>query len=195
MNKKDTLTVCEQHLFSPAEQMAHLAPQYRERILRIRSAYTLWLDNPTKKEKDIVNHLLNFGVEKSQAYEDVRIIKILLGNINKASKDWHRFKFNAMIDLAYQRAKTKDNEKEMINASKVYAQFNQLDKEEQREYDWAQIKPQNIEITSDPTILGIKAIPNIQDRIEALKKKYSADIEDVVYEEIDIEAVEDYARY
>lgn len=194
MSKKETLAICEQHLFSDKEQMQHLAPQYRERILRIRSAYTLWLDYPTKTKKEIVNHLLQFGIEKSQAYDDIQIIQTLLGNINKASRDWQRFKVNNMLDYAFERAKIKDNEDAMIKAASAYAKFNNLDKEEQKEYDWSQIKPQPFEPTTNPEILGIKAIPNVQKRIAELKSKFAADIEDVSYEEMDIEVLNEYAE-
>ena len=44
--------------------------------------------------------------------------------------------------------------------------------------------------TSDPTVLGIKSIPNIQQKISAMIEKYRAetlDIEDVEFEEADLE--------
>lgn len=47
-----------------------------ERIMRIRSAYTLWLEHPWKKDAEIRDHLLNFGINKSQAYEDIQILKL-----------------------------------------------------------------------------------------------------------------------
>lgn len=44
--------------------------------------------------------------------------------------------------------------------------------------------------TSDPTILGLKPIPNLQQKIDKLLAKYRAetiDIEDIDYEEADLE--------
>ena len=44
--------------------------------------------------------------------------------------------------------------------------------------------------TTDPTVLGIKPIPNIQQKISAMIEKYRAetlDIEDVEFEEADLE--------
>ena len=44
--------------------------------------------------------------------------------------------------------------------------------------------------TDDPTVLGIKPIPNLQKKIDGLIEKYRAetiDIDDVEYEEADLE--------
>ena len=71
-------------------------------------------------------------------------------------------------------------------AADKYAKYNQLDKEDALEYPWEDIIPQNYEPSSDPTLLGIKPIANIQEKIAALKKKYNADIEDVDFDEIGI---------
>ena len=47
--------------------------------------------------------------------------------------------------------------------------------------------------TDDPTVLGIKPIPNLQQKIDQMIKHYGAetiDIEDVAYEEADLEEKE-----
>lgn len=44
--------------------------------------------------------------------------------------------------------------------------------------------------TADPSVLGIKPVPNIQEKIQKMLDKYRAetiDIEDVEYEEADLE--------
>ena len=55
-------------------------------------------------------------------------------------------------------------------------------------YDLIVVQP--FTATDDPSVLGIKPIPNIQERIDALLKKYQAeniDIEDIEFEEADLE--------
>ena len=47
-----------------------------------------------------------------------------------------------------------------------------------------------VSATDDPSVLGIKPIPNIQEKIQKMIAKYRAetiDIEDVEYEEADLE--------
>lgn len=195
MAKKETYDLCIAHLYDDVSKLQHLAPQQLERLKRIRSAYTIMLDFPNKKDRDIILHLEKmFSIERSTAYEDLRIIKDLLGSINRQTKNWHLFKFNNMIMKAYERAEAKDNEDGMTKAADKYAKYNQLDKEEAQRMPWDEIKPQLFEPTSDPSVLGIKPLPNYRETIAALKKKYLHDVaEDITYEEIDLTNME-YAR-
>lgn len=194
MSKKQTYDICVQHLYDDADKLTHLAPQVRDRLLRIRSAYTLMNEYPSKADREIIQHIMSIsGVERSAAYEDLRIIKDLLGSINRQSKDWHRFKFNNQIQKAYDRADLKNDPDSMVKAMNVYAKYNQLDKEDAERIPWEDLIPQTFEPTEDPTVLGIKPIANIRDKIAAMKKKYMDDIEDVTYDEVDIAKLEEYA--
>jgi hypothetical protein len=194
MSKKQTYDICVQHLYDDADKLAHLAPQVRDRLLRIRSGYTIMQEYPSKADREIIQHIMTIsGIERSAAYEDLRIIKDLLGSINRQSKDWHRFKFNNQIQKAYNMAELKNDPDSMVKAMATYAKFNQLDKEDIERIPWDEIIPQLFEPTEDPTVIGIKAIPNIREKIAAMKKKYMNEIEDVTYDEIDIAKLEEYA--
>ena len=195
MAKKDTYDICVQHLYDDVSKLSHLAPQQRDKLLRIRSGYTIMLDFPSKKDREIIQHLQNqFGIERSAAYEDLRLIKDLLGSINRQSKDWHRFKFNNMIQKSYEMAELKNDPDSMVKASNTYGKYNQLDKEDAERIPWEEIIPQLYEPTDDPTVLGIKRVPNIREKIAAMKNKYMGDIEDVTYEEMDLRELEKYAN-
>ncbi len=194
MAKKETYDICVQHLYDDVSKLTHLAPQQRDRLLRIRSGYTIMNEFPSKKDRDIILHLQNmFGIERSAAYEDLRIIKDLLGSINRQSKDWHRFKFNNMIQKAYDTAELKNDADSMVKAANTYGKYNQLDKEDAEKTPWDEIVPQMFEPTEDPTVLGIKPIANFKEKQAAMKKKYEEQIEDVTYEDMDIAILEKYA--
>jgi hypothetical protein len=158
-----------------------------ERIIRIRSAYTLWLEHPRKKDAEIRDHLLAFGISKTQAYQDIQILKLLLGEMSETSKAFHRFKFNAMIQNAYKMAELKKDARSMAAAAAQYAKYNQLDREDALKVPWEEIIPQRFEPSSDPSLIGIKPQANIQEKIKALKEKYLSDIEDIEYEEEDLD--------
>lgn len=195
MSKKQTYDICVKHLYDDVDKLKHLGPQVIARLLRIRSAYTLMNEFPSKPDREIILHIMNEGeVEKSAAYEDLRIIKDLLGSINKQSKDWHRFKFNDQIQKAYDLAEIQKNPDAMQKAMATYAKYNQLDIEDTERMPWEDIIPQMFEPTEDPTVLGIKPIPNFREKQAALKKKYEDQIEDVTYEEIDLKSLEKYAN-
>jgi hypothetical protein len=193
MSKKQTYDICVQHLYDDADKLVHLAPQVRDRLLRIRSAYTLMNEYPSKADREIIQHIMNMsGVERSAAYEDLRIIKDLLGSINRQSKDWHRFKFNNMIQKAYNMAELKNDPDSMVKAADKYGKYNQIDKEDAERTPYEDIVVQTYEPTDDPSVIGIKRRPNIREEIAAMKKKYMDDIQDVTYEDIDIRELEKY---
>jgi len=195
MAKRDTYDICVQHLYDDVDKLSHLPQQQRDKLLRIRSGYTIMNEFPSKKDREIIQHLQNqFGIERSAAYEDLRLIKDLLGSINRQSKDWHRFKFNNMIQKAYEMAELKNDPDSMVKASNTYGKYNQLDKEDAERIPWEEIIPQLYEPTDDPTVLGIKRVPNIREKIAAMKNKYMGDIEDVTYEEMDLRELEKYAN-
>lgn len=200
MPKEKTIDICHRHLFDDVDSMqkARVSEQMINRIKRIRSIYTTWNDYPMKKDKEMRDRLVaDFGISLSEAYEDIKIIKQLLGDINSVSKAWHRFKFSEMISQAYETAKIKRNPMAMVMAADKYAKYNQLDKEDALEFPWDDIIPQTFEPSSDPTLIGIKRIPNVKQKITALKKKYDTEIEDIDFEEIgvDPQLIEDIKSY
>jgi hypothetical protein len=188
MSKPNTLEICRVHLFDNKDELLKqsIPEMLIQRIIRIRSAYTFWLEHPRKKDVEIRDHLLNFGINKSAAYEDIQIIKLLLGDMTKTSKDFHRFKFNSMIQLTAELSERKKDYKTMEKAWADYAKYNQLDKEDAFKIPFEEIIIQPFEPTSDPTVLGIQKVPNIKEKIEKMKNKYMHDIaEDIEYETVD----------
>ena len=70
---------------------------------------------------------------------------------------------------------------------------NRVDLEDEQTVPFDLLIPQPFTATSDPTVLGIKPIPNIQDKIAAMLDKYrkeTIDIEDIEFEEVDLEESE-----
>ena len=95
-----------------------------------------------------------------------------------------------MILETYQMAKKRKDTKTMEKAASSYAKYNRVDLEDEQAVPYDLIVVQPFTATDDPTVLGIKPIPNINERIHALLKKYQAenmDIEDVEFEEPDLE--------
>lgn len=183
-----TLDVALEHLFSSIDEMqnAHIPEIIQKRILRIRDLYTFWLNYPNTKDVDIVRELRKrYGISQNIAYQDLRIIKTLLGEINKSSRDFYRYKFNKMIERAFEVADRKGDAKAMAAASAAYGKFNKLDKEDPQDLGYDKIIPQNFEITDDPAILGYKKIPNVKERINKIINEMGQDIQDVQYEEVE----------
>ncbi|MEA5063250.1 MAG: hypothetical protein VB054_07975 [Petrimonas sp.] len=189
MAKPQTLELCRVHLFDDIDKLREnaISQQGINRILRLRAAFTLWNKYPRKKEAEIRDFIMReSGVERTAAYEDIQILKTLLGDFAESSKEFHRFRFNDMIENAYAMAERKQDAKAMSAAAGNYAKYNQLDKDDAVKIPWDEIIPQRFEPTSDPSVIGIKPVANIREKIANMKRKYINDIaEDIDYEEVD----------
>ena len=192
MAQLSTLDVCRQDLFTAKSDLElRYTDMVVARIMRIREEYNWFLSNPDAKDRQFVeNAMARFGIEKSAAYSDLKVVKALLPHLASASRDFHRYRYNEMILETFQMAKKRKDTKTMEKAASSYAKYNRVDLEDEQALPYDLIVVQPFTATNDPSVLGIKPIPNIQEKIEALLKKYQAenmDIVDVEYEEADLE--------
>ena len=184
MPRPSTLDNCIKYLYTDIDQVP---TTYQERIKRIRVGYTHWYEFPTKTIPDIRNHLMNeFDIAKTTAYEDIEIIKILLGNIKNPEKEWIRYQVNAMFDAAYKLAKKQKDPKAMVMAGDKKGKYNLVDKPSVDPLPFDEIATQQFEPTDDPTPLGLKKDPDIREKKRKMLEKYMDEIEiiDVPYEEM-----------
>lgn len=178
-------------LFTSEEVLREKYPDVSvERVLRLRAMYNWFISNPESKDKEFVDECLSrYAVSKTLAYDDLRIIKSVLPHITQASRDYHRWKYNEMILETYQMAKKRKDTKTMERAATSYAKFNNVNVEDEQSVPYDLIVVQPFTATQDPSVLGIKPIPNIEKKISDLIAKYRAesmDIDDIEYEEPDI---------
>ncbi len=177
--------------FTAEDELRKLFPAASvERVLRLRELYNWVISNPDCKDKEFVDVAIGrFGISKTLAYDDLKIIKSVLPNITQASRDYHRWKYNEMILETYQMAKKRKDTKTMERAATSYAKFNNVNVEDEQSVPYDMIVVQPFTATDDPTVLGIKPIPNIENVISDMIEKYRAeslDIDDIEYEDADI---------
>ena len=192
MSNPSTLDICRLDLFTAEDELRErYAESIVTRLLRVREEYNWFLSNPDAKDRQFVeNAVSRFGISKSLAYNDLSIVKMLLPHLSQASRDFHRYRYNEMILETYQMAKKRKDAKTMEKAASSYAKFNRVDLEDEQAVPYDLIVVQPFTATDDPSVLGIKPMPRLQERIQALLHKYQAeniDIEDIQYEEVDLE--------
>lgn len=192
MPNPSTLEICRIDLFTAKDELEQrYADSIVARIMRIRDEYNWFLSNPDAKDRQFVEQAVSrHGITRMQAYNDLSVVKALMPHLAQASRDFHRYRYNEMILETYQMAKKRKDTKTMEKAASSYAKYNRVDLEDEQAVPYDLIVVQPFTATDDPTVLGIKPIPNINERINALIKKYQAenmDIEDVEFEEADLE--------
>ena len=176
------------HLFADVQDMqrAGLPLATQEHIFRLRDLYNFWLQHPRIKDKEIILKLQqDYKLGKSQAYSDLSILKLLLGEFQKTSKDYHRYRFIEMINEAYEVARVNKDAKAMATAADKYAKYTQLDKEDEINFDYDKIAVQAFVPTDDPSVAGFKPVPNLREVIRNTIKKYEKECEYIEFVEVE----------
>ena len=184
--------IAQRDLFTAETQ---LRERYNEdqiaHILRLREMYSWFVASPDIKDRQLITQTLDrFHISRAEAYADLAIVKMLLPLLTSASRDFHRYRANEMLLETYRMAKARKDTRTMERAAASYAKYNRVDLEDEQTLPYDMIVVQPFTATSDPTILGLKPIPNLQQKIDKLLAKYRAetiDIEDIDYEEADLE--------
>lgn len=182
------IDTAREHLFADALDMqrAGLPLATQEHIFRLRDLYNFWLQHPRIKDKEIILKLQqDYKLGKSQAYSDLSILKLLLGEFQKTSKDYHRYRFIEMINEAYEVARVNKDAKAMATAADKYAKYTQLDKEDEINFDYDKIAVQAFVPTDDPSVAGFKPVPNLREVIRNTIKKYEKECEYIEFVEVE----------
>src|SRR5665647_892761 len=190
MSRKANLDKFHDVLFKDFDEQQHLTLVEREQLKRYRAAYAQSLENPSITDTKLRDYLMNeCGISQTQAYYDIANIRILLGNVRNAGKEWVRYLVNETLKEAIEACRTKKKWKEVILATNVLGKYNKLDKDDAIEYPWEDILPIPIEPTNDVTVLKVKPLANKEEEIRKMYEKYKGeiDIEDIGYEELENE--------
>ncbi len=175
MTKKlTTFDKIQRSFFSePGAREVKLTPAQEKIKERLMKAFTYWINSPTYSESQIVRFLVNeCDVNRAQAYKDIKYIKIILGNVTNANKQWIRYIVNDTCLKAIRLARHNGDAKGMAIAADKLGKYNQLDKPELDQLPWDQMVPPNFEPSPDISILGFKPDPRIEEKRRKMREKY-----------------------
>ena len=163
----------------------HIAEPIIARVIRLRAIYTYWCRFSSKGVRDIVEFdMLQMKVGESQAYDDVTILKNIMGNLQESSKKFWRWRINQMLEEDRLAAKRAGDHRAVASIEKNFIKNNMTDKEDTPDMAYDKIVPVELVPTDDPTVIGIKKIPDLRGKIRKMLRKYEADPEFVQYEEV-----------
>ena len=167
------LDIARSDLYTSQEELeAKYAVTQVEHILRLRDMVTWCISNCDAKDRQFVDEIMQrYGISKVTAYADLKVVKALLPNLGEASRDYHRWRYNEMILETYQMAKKRKDTKTMEKAATSYAKYNRIDVEDETAVPYHMIVVQPFFPTTDPRVVGITPVPNIDERIRKLTKE------------------------
>ncbi len=191
MSLPNIIELAKQDLYTAKEELLEkYAAAQVEHLLRLRDMVTWSIANPDMKDRQFVDELrTRYGLSLVTAYADLKIVKALLPNMGEASRDFHRWRYNEMIMETYQMAKKRKDTKTMERAATSYAKFNRIDIEDEQSVPYHMIVVQPFFPTTDPRVVGITPVPNIDERIRRLTSELAdshPDTQNVEYEEADL---------
>ncbi len=164
-----------------------------QRIERLRELSSYWRSYPSTSPKELVSRCMQlFKVGRSQAYDDIHLLKILIGNLEATTREFARWRVNQMIEVDRQAARRDGDWRAVASMQKNYILNNQTDKPDTPDMAFNKIVPLQLEPTDDPSVLGIKAPKNLRARRDKLIKQFSKDDEYAEYTEV--EPTEDEQR-
>lgn len=185
------LVACRADLYADRSELLTRYPADTvEKLIRIRDMHQLMVANPTRSHREVVADICRtYGVSEATAYSDLRAVREILPTLTDSKRAFHRWRSNEMMMEIYRAAQEKGDLRTMERVAASYAKYNRVDLDDPEETDAAAMPVQPFVATMDPTVLGIRPIPNVEKRIRELIEKYSAetiDIEDITYEEADL---------
>lgn len=154
------------------------------RVERLRELAAYWRSYPSTSTKELVARCQQlFKVQQSQAYDDIHLLKILVGNLEATTKEFARWRVNQMIEEDRTAARRDGDWRAVASMQKNYILNNQTDKPDTPDMAFDKIIPLQMEPTDDPSVLGIKAPKNLRQLRDKLIRRYSKDEEYVDYTE------------
>ena len=171
----ETIQRTQQFLFASEEEMerARLPSRMRERLTRLRGMYAYWLQHPRLTDRNVVGELCQrYGVGLTAAYEDLRLIKVCLGNLNQCTAEYYRYVFLQRAEEAFQMARQNNDARAFAQALATLGKYTRLDAPEGDRPDYSQIVPQQFDVTSDPEAGGFRRIPNVEEKVKRMLSRY-----------------------
>ena len=165
----------QEFLFASEEEMkeARLPAPVRERLFRLRDMYMYWLRTPRLTDGDIAQEIQRrYKLSATVSYDDVRLIKTAIGNLNQASKEYHRWVFEQRAEEGFQMARTYHDPNAFAKMLASYGKYTGLDKEKHEGPDYSMIVPQTFEISGDPEVAGFKKIPNVEEKARKIVAEF-----------------------
>lgn len=155
------------------------------RVERLRELCSLWRAYPSTSTKELVQRCMQlFNVGKSQAYDDIHILKRLVGDLEATTKEFARWRVNQMIEQDRQAARRAGDWRAVASMQKNYIKNNLTDHPDTPDMAFEKIVPLQLEPTDDPSVLGIKVPKNLRARRDKLIKQLMRDSEYAEFTEV-----------
>ena len=174
MDKLTTFDKIQKTLFDDPESISIELNNHEIEIKeRYKQVFVYWLEKPYLMDIQIIRYMmLEMGLSKSQAYRDLPTIKLLLGNVKAASKEFIRWQVTQILLEAVGMARKQKNPIAMAMAADKIGKYCKLDKEELDAIPWEEIQLPILEPSADIKTLDPKLKEYTDEARKKLREKY-----------------------
>lgn len=186
MPRTDKMELVYRAMFEPEAEQA-LSESDRRLVSRVKYGYTVWLEHPTYTDTQMRDLLMTqFKVEKYLAMQDMTLIRLLLGNVKNASKEFFRYKVNYILDQATNAAMAGDHAKakSLTKIAEVFARNNRTEDNDGELLPWDKIVPKDWSLSVDPEVAGVKLQPGAVEAARRLRRQLLDEAQEVSYEDV-----------
>lgn len=150
-----------------------LPEAFINRLVRLRALYTYWIQFPSKNTADLVQYDEQmFKTRKTQAYEDIQLVKAIIGDLQQSTKEFWRWRINTMIMEDHKAARRAGQWRAAATMQKNLILNNKTDKDDPIDLQLEQIIPQNFEMSDNISIVIPDAKKISRRKIEDMLRKY-----------------------
>ena len=126
---------------------------------------------------------------KRTAYSDLEIRHAIVGDLQRCTKEWHRWRFNNMIMEGYAIALRRQDPAAIAKLAQQYGKYNRLDKTDDLDNRLSEVP--HIVFTFDVAKIGFRPIPNAFKYIDQIIKKYGGTPYEDLIEDVDFVEIAD----
>lgn len=140
---------------------------------RIFAVFSVKIRNPTWSDHKVARFITKkWPVTESLIMKDCILVESMIGKTRAADKRWVRFFIGEVCKKAIDIAEKNGDAYAMAHAAGIMGKYNLADKEDKDEASYDDITPFIPEITTDISILGLKPIPQLEQKKSELMRKY-----------------------
>ncbi len=189
--RDENLALIEANMFLPEDQRKPMTEKQEQLLKQVTDCYNLQLQKPMASRTYLRNYLMKkYKVSKVQAYNIIIYAAVLLGNVQASHKNWVRQRVEFLSEQAYAAAEAGNLKKSetLTKIAGVLAKAFQTNIDEGEIINAQKyLEIDVVNITIDPTALGIKTSEAKQKEINKMLRKYEIEDAEIIPPEEDKE--------
>lgn len=182
--RDENLELIVHNMFLPEESRKELTDSQEKLLEEVTDCYHLQLQKPMISKTKLRDYLKGkYGVSNTQAYKIIQYSAVALGDIRPTHKNWVRQRIEYISEQAYEAIEAKNYKRfEALNklAATLAKAFNTNLDEGELINAQKYLEIDQVNITIDPSVLGIKVSEAKQKDIDKMLRKYEIEDAEII---------------